>query len=161
VLSKGHNKSVDYWALGCLVYELLVGTTPFQDQQQPKIFEKIIHCDKHLCFPDDFDPEAQDLIKRLLTPNPSLRLGSLAGGVQDIMDHQWYRSASFKWEDLYQKKLSAPYKPPINDPLDTSNFDPYPEDDRIVRCHDPRTPCVCLLTGSVLLFIDRICAVVC
>jgi hypothetical protein len=66
-----------------------VGTTPFQDQQQPKIFEKIIHCDKHLCFPDDFDPEAQDLIKRLLTPNPSLRLGALAGGVQDIMDHQW------------------------------------------------------------------------
>ena len=48
------------------------------------------------------------------------------------MDHQWYRSASFKWEDLVQKKLTAPYKPPINDPLDTSNFDPYPEDDRIV-----------------------------
>jgi cGMP-dependent protein kinase len=137
VLSKGHNKSVDYWALGCLVYELLVGTTPFQDQQQPKIFEKIIHCDKHLHFPEDFDVDARDLIKRLLTPNPALRLGALAGSVQDIMDHSWYRAASFNWEHLMQKRLVAPYIPPINDPLDTSNFDPYPEDDRVTPYRGP------------------------
>lgn len=137
VLSKGHNKSVDYWALGCLIYELLVGTTPFQDQQQPKIFEKIIHCDKHLHFPEDFDVDARDLIKRLLTPNPALRLGALAGAVQDIMDHSWYRAASFNWEHLMQKRLVAPYVPPINDPLDTSNFDPYPEDDRVTPYRGP------------------------
>ena len=137
VLSKGHNKSVDYWALGCLVYELLVGTTPFQDQQQPKIFEKIIHCDKHLHFPEDFDEDAKDLIRRLLTPNPALRLGALAGATQDIMDHRWYRAAHFSWTDLHARRIPAPFKPPISDPLDSSNFDPYPEDDRVTPYRGP------------------------
>jgi hypothetical protein len=81
--------------------------------------------------------DARDLIKRLLTPNPALRMGALAGATQDIMDHNWYRAASFNWEHLMQKRLVAPYLPPINDPLDTSNFDPYPEDDRVTPYRGP------------------------
>lgn len=98
---------------------------------------QIIHCDKHLHFPEDFDEDAKDLIQRLLTPNPALRLGSLAGATQDIMDHRWYRAAHFSWDDLHARRIPAPYKPPISDPLDSSNFDPYPEDDSVAPYRGP------------------------
>mgnify|MGYP003317150264 CR=1 FL=1 len=94
-------------------------------------------CDKHLHFPEDFDEDAKDLIRRLLTPNPALRLGALAGATQDIMDHRWYRAAHFSWTDLHARRIPAPFKPPISDPLDSSNFDPYPEDDRVAPYRGP------------------------
>jgi serine/threonine protein kinase len=72
---RGHDKSVDYWALGCLIYELLIGRTPFQDDNQAEIFKKIIHSQKSLSFPRGFDSEATDLVKKLLAPNPAFRLG--------------------------------------------------------------------------------------
>ncbi|CAM9441201.1 unnamed protein product [Chrysoparadoxa australica] len=73
VLSRGHDKSVDYWALGCFIYELLVGQTPFSDRRQAEIFKKAIRSDRFLVFPPGFDPVAEDLIRRLLTPNPVFR----------------------------------------------------------------------------------------
>lgn len=51
VLSKGHDKSADYWALGCLIYELLVGHTPFQHDNQQEIFKRIIQSTRYLHFP--------------------------------------------------------------------------------------------------------------
>ncbi|CAM9760040.1 unnamed protein product, partial [Choristocarpus tenellus] len=52
VLSKGHDKSVDYWALGCFLYELLVGRTPFTDAHQAEIFKKVMRSDRFLKFPN-------------------------------------------------------------------------------------------------------------
>lgn len=135
VLSKGHNKSVDYWALGCLIYELLIGNTPFQDAEQPRIFEKIVS--GNLIFPDGFDPIAKDLITRLLHPNPALRLGNLAGGVMDIMQHRWFTDVNYSWDAIYSKSIRAPFIPPIKDKFDASNFDPYPEDEQIVPYNGP------------------------
>ena len=56
---------------------------------------------------------------------------------QDIMDHRWYRAAHFSWTDLHARRIPAPFKPPISDPLDSSNFDPYPEDDRVAPYRGP------------------------
>mmetsp|Transcript_34552 Transcript_34552/g.91733 ORF Transcript_34552/g.91733 Transcript_34552/m.91733 type:complete len:538 (+) Transcript_34552:963-2576(+) len=134
IQSSGHDKSVDYWALGCLVYELLVGQTPFQDDNQREIFRKITNSKKHLAFPKGMNPSAVDLIRRLLTPNPAFRLGNLSGAVDDIMNHAWFgESESFAWEKLNMKQLTPPYVPRIRDPLDTSNFDPYAEEDHVPR----------------------------
>eukprot|EP00968_Pinguiococcus_pyrenoidosus_P000781 scaffold47_cov258-Pinguiococcus_pyrenoidosus.AAC.108 len=133
VLSKGHDKSVDYWALGCLVYELFVGRTPFQDDHQPEIFRKIIHADRCLVFPPGFDPKAANLVRRLLCANPAFRIGNLLGGIKDIWNHAWFAESGFHWSDLAQKQVVAPYVPTISDPLDTSNFDPFPEDDFVQR----------------------------
>jgi serine/threonine protein kinase len=51
VSCKGHNKAVDYWALGVLLFELLCGATPFEDEQQTLIFDKIVNSKNHLHFP--------------------------------------------------------------------------------------------------------------
>lgn len=127
VLSKGHDKSADYWALGCLVFELLLGRTPFAHEDQQQIFKMIIQSAKYLSFPKGVDANAQDLITKLLTPNAVYRLGNLQGGVQEICDHQWFKKTKFNWKDLFDMKLKAPHLPPIKDKLDTSHFDPHPE----------------------------------
>ncbi|OQR96142.1 cGMP-dependent protein kinase [Achlya hypogyna] len=123
VLNKGHGKAVDYWALGCLVYELIAGRTPFQHQEQQKIFEKIIHAKASLKFHPKFDPLAQDLVTKLLEPNPGLRFGSLAGGMMDVINHPWFTSANFDWKALVNKTIKAPFVPVIKSGVDVSNFD--------------------------------------
>ena len=131
VLSKGHDKSADYWALGCLVFELLVGRTPFAHDNHQEVFKRILQSAKFLRCPSKMNPAVVDLIQKLLTPNPSMRLGSLEGGTDDVKEHSWFKDVSFEWARLDRRGYKAPYVPKIKDPLDTSNFDPYPEEESI------------------------------
>jgi cGMP-dependent protein kinase len=130
VLSKGHDKGVDHWALGCLIYELLVGTTPFADDRQQNTFRKIVNCKKYLVFPEGVDRSFKELCTSLLEPEPSFRLGSLNGGDQDIKSHPFFRTID--WEALMSRSIQAPYRPSINNPLDTSNFDYFEDEDDVV-----------------------------
>ncbi len=95
ILSRGHDRSVDYWSLGCFVFELLVGKTPFVDSRHTEIFKKAIRSDQFLTFPKGFDPNAEDLIRRLLRSNCAFRLGNLGGGTSDIISHPWFVSTGF------------------------------------------------------------------
>jgi hypothetical protein len=56
--------------------------------------------ERFLAFPIGFDIEAEDLIRKLLTPNPTFRLGNLSGGVRDIMDHPWFSNNGFNWQQV-------------------------------------------------------------
>lgn len=87
MLTKGHDKSVDYWAIGVLIYELLCGCTPFESASQPETFKKIVQSQRYLGFPPKFDPHAKSLIRKLLHPNAGLRLGALQSGFSDIKCH--------------------------------------------------------------------------
>ncbi|RLN73870.1 hypothetical protein BBJ28_00006597 [Nothophytophthora sp. Chile5] len=131
VLNKGHGKAVDHWALGCLLYELIAGRTPFQHNDQNKIFEKILQGRAMVKFPAKFDADAKDLVMKLLEPNPALRIGSLAGGMQDVVNHPFFANAKFDWVALVKKTLKAPYTPAIKDAFDSGNFDAYPEDAKV------------------------------
>ena len=74
VLSKGHDKAVDYWALGILMYELLVAETPFADpDNEANVFRHIVNSEVKLTFPRRFPTIAKDLVKKLLHPNPAVR----------------------------------------------------------------------------------------
>lgn len=125
IQSKGHNKAVDWWALGVLIYEMLVGYPPFYDEQPFGIYEKIlsgkIEWERHM------DPIAKDLIKKLLVNDRTKRLGNMKNGADDVKRHRWFKHLN--WNDVYNKKLKPPILPDVHHDGDTKNFDDYPEKD--------------------------------
>lgn len=129
VMSKGYDKSVDYWALGCLVYELFLARTPFQADYTTKIFQNICASERSLVFSSKMEPSHVNLIKKLLVVNPVFRLGNLIGGVDDIIHDPFFDG--FDWAAVENRTAKAPYVPPVNDQMDTSNFDEYDEDDNV------------------------------
>ncbi|CAH0478130.1 unnamed protein product [Peronospora belbahrii] len=82
IQSKGHGKSVDWWALGVLIYEMLAGYPPFYDENPFGIYQKIL--DGKVEFPKHIDSKAKDLIKKLLSQDRTKRLGCLRGGSEDV-----------------------------------------------------------------------------
>ena len=75
ILGKGHDKSVDWWALGILVYEMLAGYPPFFDQDNFSIYEKILK--GIYIFPPYVDEVSRDFIRRLLVVDPTNRMGTV------------------------------------------------------------------------------------
>uniref|UniRef100_A0A3Q2YYM2 non-specific serine/threonine protein kinase n=1 Tax=Hippocampus comes TaxID=109280 RepID=A0A3Q2YYM2_HIPCM len=116
----GHDKAVDWWSLGVLMYELLTGGSPFtvdgDENSHTDIARRILKKDPP--FPKDMAPLAKDIIQRLLTKDPEKRLGSGPNGVETVKKHPFYQVRA----DLSAKKVPAPFKPVIRDELDVSNF---------------------------------------
>lgn len=75
IQSKGHGKAVDWWALGVLIYEMLAGYPPYYDDTPFGIYEKILK--GKILFPPHIQPDAKDLVKKLLTYDRTQRLGNL------------------------------------------------------------------------------------
>ncbi|GAA5895138.1 hypothetical protein JCM5296_000891 [Sporobolomyces johnsonii] len=127
VQSRGYNKSVDWYALGVLMFEMLAGYPPFftEDSNPMRLYEKIIA--GKIRYPAYFAPEAKDLLKSLLTNDITKRFGNLANGSRDIFGHVWFQEVD--WERLYRKEIPAPYVPKVEGDWDASNFDAYPEVD--------------------------------
>ncbi|CAO3631191.1 unnamed protein product [Mucor fragilis] len=124
IQSKGYGKPVDYWALGVLIFEMLSGVAPFYDDNQFKLYEKIVACNP--IYPKYFSEQVIDLLKHLLTPDLSSRYGNLKNGCQDVIQHPWFQSIDF--DKLAQRQVKAPYIPNVNGEGDASNFDVYDED---------------------------------
>ncbi|KIW73366.1 cAMP-dependent protein kinase type 2 [Phialophora macrospora] len=126
VASKGYNKSVDWWSLGILIFEMLCGFTPFWDGGSPvKIYENILK--GRVKYPPYIHADAQDLLVQLITNDLTKRLGNLHGGPSDIKNHAWF--AEVTWERLLKKDIDAPYVPPVKGGAgDASQFDKYPEE---------------------------------
>ncbi|KAI2630694.1 Pkinase-domain-containing protein [Hypoxylon sp. NC1633] len=126
VSNKGYNKSVDWWSLGILIYEMLCGYTPFWDSGSPmKIYENILR--GKVKYPAYVHPDAQNLLELLITPDLTKRLGNLYGGSQDVKNHPWFSEVT--WDRLSRKDIDAPYTPPVKAGAgDASQFDRYPEE---------------------------------
>uniref|UniRef100_A0A1B6HWE6 Protein kinase domain-containing protein n=4 Tax=Homalodisca liturata TaxID=320908 RepID=A0A1B6HWE6_9HEMI len=125
IQSKGHNRAVDWWALGVLIYEMLAGYPPFFDDNPFGIYEKILA--GKIEWPRNLDPVAKDLIKKLLVGDRTKRLGNMKNGADDIKRHRWFKNVN--WQDVYQRRLKPPIVPRVTYEGDTRNFDDYPEID--------------------------------
>lgn len=117
LLGQGYTKAIDWWTLGVLLYEMLTGLPPYYDENVKTMYKKILQ--SPLVFPDGFDPEAKDLLKRLLNRDPKRRLG--ANGAYEIRNHPFFSDLS--WESVWNKEYIPPFRPTVNGANDTSNFD--------------------------------------
>ena len=105
LLRRGHNKGVDYWATGILIYECESGSTPFADYDgydNKVICENILR--KPLSFPKGMNPSAKQLIKKLLHRQPTKRYGCLARGATDIKSAPYY--TNLDWNALLAKEIT-------------------------------------------------------
>jgi serine/threonine protein kinase len=99
IQSKGHGKAADWWTLGILIYEMLVGYPPFYAQTPMQSYQKIVKGEFY--FPSFLAIEEIDLIKQLLNGDLTRRLGNMSNGTADIMNHPWFRDVN--WE-LFKSK---------------------------------------------------------
>ncbi|XP_012574922.1 uncharacterized protein [Cicer arietinum] len=122
LLKKGYGVECDWWSLGAIMYEMLVGYPPFYSDDPVTTCRKIVHWKNHLKFPDEarLTPEAKDLICRLLCGVPH-RLGTR--GAIEIKAHPWFRDVV--WDNLYETE--AAFKPRVIGELDTQNFMKFDE----------------------------------
>jgi serum/glucocorticoid-regulated kinase 2 len=118
LMGHGYNKTVDWWTLGVLLYEMLTGLPPFYDENTNEMYRKILSEPLH--FSDVVPPAAKDLLQRLLDRDPVKRLG--ANGSAEIKAHPFFHAID--WRKLLQRKYEPTFKPSVADALDTANFDP-------------------------------------
>ena len=119
LLEKPYTRVVDWWALGVLIYEMLLGQSPFRGSDEDEMFQSILRDD--VMYPVDLDKNAVSIISSLLVRNPLKRLGAGENDAEDIKMHPYFAEIDFV--KLHEKKIPAPYVPKISDAKDTSNFD--------------------------------------
>ncbi|KAK8532487.1 hypothetical protein V6N13_131810 [Hibiscus sabdariffa] len=124
LLKKGYGMECDWWSLGAIMFEMLVGYPPFYSDDPMTTCRKIVNWKNHLKFPEEaqLSPEAKDLISKLLC-DVNQRLGSQGAG--EIKAHPWFQGID--WDRIYQ--MDAAFIPEVNDELDTQNFEKFDESD--------------------------------
>lgn len=118
VMKLGYGKPVDWWTLGCIIYEMLVGMPPFFTNNRQELFEHIKFGGPK--YPSYLSDTSRNLLEGLLRKDPSKRYGS--SPENQVRDHPWFHGVN--WDYLYNKRYQPPFKPIISDDLDLSNFDP-------------------------------------
>ncbi|XP_029553535.1 protein kinase C epsilon type isoform X1 [Salmo trutta] len=116
-----YGPSVDWWALGVLMYEMMAGQPPFEADNEDDLFESILHDD--VLYPVWLSKEAVSILKAFMTKSPNKRLGCvITQGLEEaIKVHPFFKEMD--WVLLEQKRVKPPFKPRIKTKRDVNNFD--------------------------------------
>ncbi|OHT11067.1 AGC family protein kinase [Tritrichomonas foetus] len=115
VMQMPYSYPIDMWALGVLVYEMILGTTPFYDENKAKMFTNIVGSEPF--FPPQLDRRISDFIGKLLDKDPNNR-----PRFEEIKSHPFFEG--FNWDKVYNREYRPNFIPPTKDPLNPTNFDP-------------------------------------
>lgn len=119
LLDKKYGRAVDWWAFGVLIYQMLLQQSPFRGEDEDEIYDAIL-ADEPL-YPIHMPRDSVAILQKLLTREPSLRLGSGPTDAQEIMSQPFFKNIN--WDDVYHKRIEPPMVPKITSATDTSNFD--------------------------------------
>lgn len=114
-----YTRAVDWWGLGVLIFEMLVGESPFSGDSEEEVFDSIVN--HEVLYPRFLSIEAVNIMRRLLRKNPSRRLGASESDAEEVKKQPFFRSIN--WENLLARKTKPPFKPTIKAPDDVCNFD--------------------------------------
>lgn len=111
---RGHDKQLDYYCLGALLYEMLTGLPPYYSKDTNEMYHRILN--EHLTFPEYLNKSHPviDLLIRLLAKDPANRIKD----VEEIKQHPWLRDTN--WKKYFKKEIDPPFVPSMRE----SNFDP-------------------------------------
>uniref|UniRef100_A0AAQ5ZK69 Ribosomal protein S6 kinase n=1 Tax=Amphiprion ocellaris TaxID=80972 RepID=A0AAQ5ZK69_AMPOC len=111
----GHNRAVDWWSLGALMYDMMTGSPPFTAENRKKTIDKILKCKLNL--PPYLTIDARDLIKKVCNSFT----GPIKNTLIPLQKHPFFKHIN--WDDLLNKRVEPPYKPQLQSDEDVSQFD--------------------------------------
>ncbi|KAL7832528.1 hypothetical protein SRHO_G00295460 [Serrasalmus rhombeus] len=114
-----YTRAVDWWGLGVLIFEMLVGESPFPGDDEEEVFDSIVN--DEVRYPRFLSTEAISIMRRLLRRNPERRLGAGERDAEEVKKHPFFRNVD--WGALLAKKIQPPFVPTIKGREDVSNFD--------------------------------------
>lgn len=114
-----YTRAVDWWGLGVLIFEMLVGESPFPGDDEEEVFDSIVN--DEVRYPRFLSLESIAIMRRLLRKNPERRLGSSERDAEDVKKQAFFRTIG--WDDLLLRKVKPPFVPTIRHLEDVSNFD--------------------------------------
>ncbi|CAF1121165.1 unnamed protein product [Rotaria sordida] len=131
-----YTRAVDWWGLGVLIYEMLVGESPFPGDDEEEVFDSIVN--DEVKYPKFLSVESITIMKRLLRKNVSHRLGAGEHDAADVKRQSFFKNIT--WEDLLSKKIKPPFVPIVRSADDVSNFDTEftSEEPILTPAKDPR-----------------------
>jgi len=121
VMHMGHTVAVDWWSLGVLTFELLVGDSPFSAPEPMQVFRQIKQGIQVVTFPKNPKGPWSDFVKCLCHEEPSERLPMRKGGVHNVEVHDFY--SGFEWHALDNRTMPAPFEPQLKCQDSLANFD--------------------------------------
>lgn len=106
----GHNRAVDWWAAGVLLFIMVVGRSPFDAEDVTEIYKNIVKGFSKVNFPKTVASDLSDVIKSLCRKKPEERTPMQKGGVEMLKEMPWFND--FDWTKLASRTLEAPLIPP-------------------------------------------------
>uniref|UniRef100_A0A8C2BQ70 Protein kinase C n=1 Tax=Cyprinus carpio TaxID=7962 RepID=A0A8C2BQ70_CYPCA len=115
LLGQKYGISVDWWSFGVLLYEMLIGQSPFHGHDEEELFQSIRTDDP--CYPRWLTRDARDILVKLFVREPERRLGVKG----NIRHHAFFRETD--WIALEKRQVEPPFRPTVKSASDCSNFD--------------------------------------